>query len=76
MVNAVYQPDELMPAARKLAGKIAGNGPIAVRMALECALEARMELEAQRFGEIFNTRDLREGLGAFVEKRKPEYRGE
>lgn len=77
LVNHVYPPDELMAQARKLAGKIASNGPIAVRYALESVLRGRsmameeaLRFEANLFGMVSATEDMREGLKAFLEKRK------
>ncbi len=82
LVNQVYPPDQLLPEARKLAAKIAGNGPVAVRLALEAALAGRsqplaegLRLEATLFGLISATHDTQEGLKAFLEKRPPQYRG-
>jgi len=83
LVNHVYAPDELMGAARKLAGKIARNGPIAVRLALESALRGRsqpleegLRYEANLFGLVSATRDMKEGLQAFLDKRPAEFRNE
>ena len=78
LVNAVYPPEELMPAAQKMAARIAGNAPIAVRAAkkairegLERPMDEAMVLEEKAFGSCFATEDQREGMGAFLEKRKP-----
>lgn len=81
LVNRIHPLDELMPAARKLAGKIAANGPIAVRLALESALnsqplDAGLRYEANLFGLISATRDMKEGLQAFLDKRKPDFQNE
>jgi len=81
LVNAVHAPDELMPAALDLAGKISRNGPVAVRLAVEAALrsqplEAGLFHERNLFGLVSATADMREGLRAFLEKRKPEFRNE
>jgi enoyl-CoA hydratase len=81
LVNHVYPPAELMPEARKLAGTIARNGPIAVRFALECVLRGRsqpldeaLRYERNLFGLVSSTEDMREGLRAFLEKRPPAFR--
>ncbi|MHC4973531.1 MAG: enoyl-CoA hydratase/isomerase family protein [Planctomycetota bacterium] len=83
LVNRVCEPEELMPAARKLAGKIVANGPIAVRLALESALRGRSQplaealgFEASLFGFISATADMREGLQAFLEKRPARFKDE
>jgi enoyl-CoA hydratase len=83
LVNHVYEPDQLMAEARKLAGKIQANGPVAVRLVLEAALSGRsqpmdeaLRYEANLFGLISATADTQEGLRAFLEKRKAEFRNE
>jgi len=83
LVNHVYPADRLLAEARALAGKIAANGPLAVRFALESALRGRSQpldealaYEANLFGMIAATRDMREGLKAFLEKRPAEFRNE
>ncbi len=79
LVNAVYTPEELMPAALKLAGKIARNAPIAVRASklainegLQVDMDAAMVIEEKLFGSCFETLDQVEGMTAFMEKRKVE----
>ena len=79
LVNAVYPLEELMPAAEKLAATIAKNAPIAVRAckkAINEGLEAKMDdavvIEEKLFGSCFETEDQKEGMGAFLEKRKHE----
>ena len=81
LVNHVYAADKLMDEARALAGTIAANGPIAVRYALESVLIGRslpigeaLAYEANLFGLISSTSDMREGMTAFLEKRKAEFR--
>jgi enoyl-CoA hydratase len=72
-----------MVEARKLAGKILGNGPLAVRLALESALRGRslpldeaLRYEANLFGLVSATADMREGLRAFLDKRPADFRNE
>ncbi len=79
LVNAVYPKEELMPAAQKLALSIASNAPIAVRackQAINEGLDAPMDeaivIEERLFGSCFETEDQREGMCAFLEKRKHE----
>lgn len=79
LVNAVYPVEELMPAAEKLARTIAQNAPIAVRACkkaindgLQTDMEQGMEIEEALFGSCFETADQREGMTAFLEKRKHE----
>lgn len=79
LVNAVYPVEELMPAAEKLAQTIAKNAPIAVRACkqainegLQTDMDRALEIEEALFGSCFETEDQREGMGAFLEKRKHE----
>ena len=82
LVNRVVPPAELRATAEALARDILKNGPLAVRAALTVALvglegplRAGTDKEADAFGRIYETRDLREGLAAFLEKRKPNFTG-
>ena len=79
LVNAVYPAEELMAAAEKLAETIARNAPIAVRACkqainegLEKPMDEAIVLEEKLFGSCFETADQKEGMGAFLEKRKHE----
>ncbi|MGD8329221.1 MAG: enoyl-CoA hydratase-related protein [Acidobacteriota bacterium] len=82
LVNQVVTADELMETARELAGKLAAKPPIAMRYALEAVnqgLNATMNegqaIEAHLFGLLFSTEDQSEGMSAFLEKRKAEWKG-
>lgn len=79
LVNAVYTQEELMPAAKKMAAGIAKNAPIAVRnckKAINDGLEVNMDqavvIEEKLFGDCFESYDQKEGMKAFLEKRKVE----
>ena len=79
LVNAVYPLEELMPTAEKLAETIAKNAPIAVRACkkaindgLQVDMDAAVVIEEKLFGSCFETADQKEGMGAFLEKRKHE----
>ena len=79
LVNAVYPAEELLPAVEKLAETIARNAPIAVRACkrainegLELPMDEAIALEEKLFGSCFETGDQKEGMGAFLEKRKHE----
>src|ERR1700730_640054 len=82
LVNHVYEPAELLPAAEALAKKINANGPLAVKFTME-AIERGVEmpqeegqfLEATLFGIVASTEDMREGTRAFLEKRPAQFRG-
>ena len=77
LVNAVYPQEELLGVAKKMAGNIAQNAPIAVRAckkAINDGLDAKMDdaivIEEKLFGSCFATHDQVEGMSAFLEKRK------
>jgi enoyl-CoA hydratase len=82
LVNHVYEPAELLPAAETLAKKIIANAPLAVKFTME-AIERGVEmpqeegqfLEATLFGICAATEDMREGTRAFLEKRPAQFRG-
>lgn len=79
LVNAVYPQEELMAAAKKLAQTIAKNAPIAVRNSkkamndgLQVDMDQAIVIEEKMFGACFETEDQKEGMTAFLEKRKVE----
>jgi len=82
LVNHVYEPAELLPAAEALAKKIIANAPLAVKYAME-AIERGLEmpqeeglfLEASLFSLACATEDMREGTKAFLEKRPASFKG-
>jgi enoyl-CoA hydratase/carnithine racemase len=82
LVNQVVPAAELIPTTESIARKIMANGPVAVRLCLEAVnrgLEMTQEeglfLEATLFGLTCSTEDMREGLGAFLSKRAPNFKG-
>ncbi len=82
LANLVAPHDELPERARAYAAKIAKKGPVAVEMALksvygslENSPEAAMKFEAASFGVLASTDDMKEGMAAFLEKRKPSFQG-
>jgi enoyl-CoA hydratase len=81
LVNRVEEPDDLLAAARALAQKMIANGPIAMALALEAVdrgmsttIDDAQILESRLFGLLASTDDMREGMQAFLEKRKAEFR--
>lgn len=77
LVNQVVPQAELMPTVEKIASGIAKNAPIAVRQCkkainegLQGTIEDGVALEEKYFGECFETHDQKEGMQAFMEKRK------
>ena len=80
LVNQVVPADQLMNVCMKLANKIASKGPTAVKMAkrvINQGIEARLEegsaYETRDFAECFATGEAKEGMSAFLEKRKPNW---
>ena len=83
LVTRVVAPAELMTEARRIATELSSKAPIAVQYIIEAVnrgLEQPFDkaqfLEATLFGLVASTKDMREGTSAFLEKRKPEFRGE
>jgi enoyl-CoA hydratase len=83
LVNRVCPAESLLGEARRLAEKIASRPPLAVQMAkdavryaAETTLREGLEIERRNFYLLFDTQDQKEGMRAFMEKRKPEFTGE
>ena len=83
LVNRVVPADRLLPESEGLLRAILENGPLAIRACLEAVdagldtgLDEALLLEANLFGLLSGTSDMREGTAAFGEKRKPAFRGE
>ena len=75
-------PDALMPRAIEFARELSGMAPVALREAkrvvddgLDAALSAGLTMEQRVLGTLFATRDGKEGIAAFMEKREPEFEG-
>lgn len=81
LVNNVVAPEELISTCKKMAGKIAGQAPLAVAACIKTANsyynknENGYEQEITSFGECFGTKDFKEGSEAFLNKRKPAFTG-
>lgn len=82
MVNHVLPVDQYLDEALKLAEEIASRAPVAVRVAkkminevFERILSDGLAEEKQQFYNLFATEDQKEGMQAFIEKRKPEWKG-
>jgi enoyl-CoA hydratase len=82
LVNKVVAQDKLMEEAKALAQKILKNGQLAIRLVksainagLNMPLENGLAYEAETQGLAFATEDKNEGLTAFLEKRKPDFKG-
>ena len=77
LVNAVYPAEELLPAARKLAARIARNAPIAVRACkaamnegIGLGMDEALDAEVREFSGCFMTEDQKRGMQAFLNKQK------
>ncbi len=82
LVSRIVAREEVMPAALSLAAEIASLPPLAVRAAKEAvnrayelSLDAGLEFERRNFFMLFASDDQKEGMAAFVEKRKPTWKG-
>src|SRR5881628_2685545 len=82
LVNQVVPAGDLLGAAEQTLRGILAMGPLAVRLALEAVdqglemtLDEGLLLEANHFGLLAATEDMKEGLTAFLEKRPPRFRG-
>ncbi len=82
LINKVVSPDDLMPEANALARKLVSKSSIILSMAkktintgLNVDLSSGLDLEAECFALCFSTEDQKEGMSAFLEKRKPMFKG-
>jgi len=82
LVNHVFPPDQLESKTMEIANRIADKGPIALRLAKEAVklasrsnLDEGLRREVDLFALCFATEDKNEGVAAFLEKRKPEFKG-
>ena len=82
LVTRVVPADQLETETMKLAGQLAVSAPQALRGVLdallvggESGLEAGLDYETQAFAIAFSTQDMKEGTGAFLARRKPEFTG-
>ena len=82
LVNKVVPPDELEAAAREIAEKIAAKSAAAIKLAkaainrgMQTDLKTGLEYEQELYSLALTTEDKAEGIEAYMEKRKPEYKG-
>jgi enoyl-CoA hydratase len=82
LVNRVVPPEQCLPEALSLAESIAAQAPLAVQagksmvnLAFEQSLESALKQERQTFYGLFSSADQKEGMQAFIEKRKPDWQG-
>ncbi len=82
IVNMVVPPDKFKETVRQFALELASKAPVAVRVAkalinkgADIGLDSALALEREGFGVVASTEDLKEGVSAFTEKRKPIFKG-
>lgn len=82
LVNHVYEPENLISETQNLLATIYSKASVAVKLSLEAinhglelTLEEGVQLEANLFGLCMSTEDAKEGTNAFLEKRKPQFKG-
>lgn len=82
LVNRVVSDGSCLEEARKLAIEISEKSPLAVKLAKEAILKAQecnlkegIEFERKCFFLLFSSEDQKEGMNAFLEKRKPDFKG-
>jgi enoyl-CoA hydratase/carnithine racemase len=82
MVNRLCEPGEVLAAALETAAAIAGNAPLAVRQAkksirygTQMDIRTAYRFEVEAYNQLVNTEDRHEGILAFNEKRKPNFKG-
>lgn len=82
ILNMVVPQEKLKETLRQFAAELAAKAPVALKVAkalitkgANISLESALELEREGFGVVGSTEDLKEGVLAFTNKRKPEFKG-
>jgi enoyl-CoA hydratase len=83
LANLVVPHDQLLAETKKISRRIMANAPVAIRLIKALVHEGEgipatnaLAMDAKAAGLIFATQDQKEGMNAFVEKRKPNFKGE
>jgi enoyl-CoA hydratase/3-hydroxyacyl-CoA dehydrogenase len=82
ILNMVVPPDKFRETVRQFALELASKAPVAVKIAKalinkgsDIGLDSALALEREGFGVVASSEDLKEGVAAFTEKRKPAFKG-
>lgn len=82
ILNMVVPQDKLKETLKQYGAELASKAPVALKLAkalinkgANISLESALELEREGFGVVGSTEDLREGVSAFTNKKKPEFKG-
>jgi enoyl-CoA hydratase len=80
LVNHVVEQKDLRPKAEEILNKILSRAPLAIAAAINAVNAAEKEIngdeiELKNFSALFNSSDLKEGISAFIEKKKPYFKG-
>lgn len=80
LVSMIFPKKVLLEEVKKIAGKMTGKSSASIRLALRSVflgmgkdIESAMEIESSGVGELYDMHDLKEGVFAFLEKRKPDF---
>lgn len=82
LINRMVEPGEMFDYCHHLLGKIKGNSPLAMAKVIKCVNDFYeegtngYETETQEFASSFDTHDFKEGVQAFLNKQKPQFKGE
>ena len=81
LINFVVPAGQALEEAKKVAAKIAGQPAVSIRLIKECvdrglevSLDEGLKIEADLFERVFRTEDVQEGVAAFLEKRKADFK--
>jgi len=83
LINEVVEPQQLLSRAEEVANSLAAKAPIAIQRIMQSVdrgshaeIDQALKIESHLFGKVCGTKDMKEGTTAFIEKRKPTFKGE